>query len=81
MLTIEIKINGTPADRIDVINVGRLRGKQFLYDIVYYDYVEQAMDSFKCSHSRANGRINLMEQVAKAIQSKGLEDEDSGQST
>ncbi len=67
MMTVEIKINNVPVDKIDIVNKSHIAGESYSYDITHYDYLAKAMSKCKCTHDRSKGRLDLTEIVAKAL--------------
>ena len=70
MLTIRIEINGRETDIIDVVNVeDEPVGFKGLsrYDVTHYDRVKKKVVKKEVKHRRADGRLDLVEKVMKAL--------------
>lgn len=77
MITVEIKINNVPTDRIDIVNTtqaGIILGDTVCnYSIHLYDFLNQRHHSrMICQHQRQDGRFDLIERVMSQLVASGI---------
>lgn len=74
MITIDIKINDTPTDRIVVVNHQPIdytdMNQVCLYTIDHYNFIEKSVENDSVMHDRRDGRLWLMKQVLETITKK-----------
>jgi len=71
MITIDIKINDTPVDKIVVVNNKSIdysgMNQVCLYTIDHYDFCEKAVNHDSVMHDRRDGRLWLLRKVLEEL--------------
>lgn len=71
MITIDIKINDTPVDKIIVVNNKIIdysgMNQVCLYTIDHYDFYEKAVSHDSVMHDRRDGRLWLLRKVLEEL--------------
>lgn len=76
MITIDIKINDTPVDKVVIVNNKSIDysgvNQVCLYTIDHYDFCEKAVNSDSVMHDRRDGRLVLCQRVLTLLAKEGV---------